>query len=489
MKAMIKLITMPKQIQARAFSIPAPNEPAFLQQVMMYFEEASANLQGKVSKDVMEVIKNPRTTIKFSFPLLRDNGTIECLTAYRSQHSYHRMPCKGGIRYAIDVDMNEVEALAALMTYKTACCDVPFGGAKGGIKIDPSKYSEGEMERVTRRYTIELAKRAFIGPSVDVPAPDMGTGGKHMAWMKDTFQTLYGDKEINSAGCVTGKPLSQGGIDGRPEATGLGVFYSTRHLLMNRKFCMAHNIPMGLEGKTAIVQGCGNVGSWAARFFSKNGVTIKGIIEHNSAIYSNSGINVEDAIAYWNAHKTFEGFQNAEVKLDDPMSLLAHQCDILIPAAIEKSINKENAHKIQAKLIAEGANGPVTFDAHKILCNRNIVAIPDMLCNAGGVIVSYFEWLKNIEHIRLGRLTKGWEAKTKRELIKLMRKNQDIDLESIKGPSEKDIVYTALEEVITNATDDVINYSLSNKKNLRISAFELVIQKIAKVYSEAGITI
>lgn len=385
--------------------------------------------------------------------------------------------------------MNEVEALAALMTYKTACCDIPFGGSKGGIKIDPSKYSEAEIERVTRRYTIELAKRAFIGPSVDVPAPDMGTSGKHMAWMKDTFQTLYGDKEINSAGCVTGKPLSQGGIDGRPEATGLGVFYSTRHLLMNRKFCMAHNLSMGLEGKTAIVQGFGNVGSWAARFFSRNGVTIKGVIEHNSAIFSPSGIDVESALNYWNANKSFVGIQGYEVITDNPMKVLTNQCDILIPAAIEKSINKGNAHQIQAKLIAEGANGPVTYDAHKILCQRNIVAIPDMLCNAGGVIVSYFEWLKNIEHIRLGRLTKGWETKSKREVIKLMRKSQDVDLESFKGPSEKDIVYTALEEVITSATDDVINYSLENKKNLRISAFELVIKKIAKVYQEAGITI
>ena len=489
MRSLVNGLFKARTTLCRPFSIPAPDEPAFLEQVTMYYDEASNNLKGKIGQDLMEVIKNPRTTIKFSLPLKRDDGTIEVLTAYRCQHSYHKMPCKGGIRYAMDVDMNEVEALAALMTYKTACCDVPFGGGKGGIKLDPSKYSEEELERITRRYTVELAKRGFIGPSIDVPAPDMGTGSKHMAWMKDTYQTLYGDRNINAAGCVTGKPMSQGGIDGRPEATGLGVFYSTRHLLLNRKFCEAKNIPMGLEGKTAIVQGCGNVGSWAARFFSQNGVTIRGIIERNSAIHNINGIKVEDAIAYWNANKTFKGFPGCEVILDDPMEVLTNPCDILIPAAIEKSINKGNAHRIKAKLIAEGANGPVTFDAHKILCDRNIVAIPDMLCNAGGVIVSYFEWLKNIEHIRLGRLTKGWEAKSKKELIKLMKKNPDIDLDSLKGPSEKDIVYTALEEVITTATDDIMSYALENNKNLRISAFETVICKIAKVYQECGITI
>jgi len=480
----LKTITRARMI--RPFAIPAPDEPAFLEQVMMFFNDASKGL--KIGADTLELIKTPKTTIKFSIPLRRDNGSLECLTAYRCQHSYHRMPCKGGIRYAMDVDLNEVEALAALMTYKTACCDVPFGGAKGGIKIDVKKYSEAEIERVTRRYTIELAKKGFIGPSVDVPAPDMGTSGKHMAWMKDTFQVLYGDKEINSAGCVTGKPLSQGGIDGRPEATGLGVFYTTRHLLNSTKYCEAFGLEKGLNNKTAIIQGFGNVGSWAAKFFYDAGTTILGVTEWNSAVYNKNGLNIPELLAYWGKNKTFKGYENAEVILENPMCLLTRECDILVPSAIEKSINKGNAKDLKCKIISEGANGPTTFDAQKIIDEKNILVIPDMLCNAGGVIVSYFEWLKNIEHVRLGRLIKGWEAKKYKEIIAVTGakvKNAD----QFKGPTEKDIVYTALEEVICSAADDVFNYAINNKTTTRKAAYCVTINKIAQVYKDAGITI
>jgi glutamate dehydrogenase (NAD(P)+) len=478
--------TFAKVRMARPFSIPAPDEPAFLEQVMLYFNDAAKTL--KIGQDILEVIKTPKTTIKFSIPLRRDDGSLECLTAYRCQHSYHKMPCKGGIRYAPDVDLNEVEALAALMTYKTACCDVPFGGGKGGIRFNPKNYSEAEIERVTRRYTIELAKKGFIGPSVDVPAPDMGTGGKHMAWMKDTFQVLYGDKEINSAGCVTGKPLSQGGIDGRPEATGLGVFYTVRHLLQNKKFYEHFGLEGGLKNKTAIVQGFGNVGSWACKFFSEAGTKILGIIEYNSAVYNQNGLNIPELLEYWGKHKTFQGYGNAEVILDNPMSLLTRECDILIPSAIEKSINKGNAANLKCKVIAEGANGPTTFDAQKIIDTKPITVVPDMLCNAGGVIVSYFEWLKNIEHVRLGRLIKGWEAKKYKEIIKVTGANVK-NADTFRGPTEKDIVYTALEEVICSAADDVFNYAINHKTTTRKAAYCVTINKIAQVYKDAGITI
>lgn len=476
---------------ARFFAVPGANEPNFIEQTNQYFNQAAAWLLEThpkvVSKDLLEFIKVPKTVLKLNIPLRRDNGSIEVIEAYRSQHSFHRVPVKGGIRYSDDVEQQEVEALAALMTFKTACSDVPFGGAKGGVKINPKKYSERELERVTRRYALELAKRGFLGAAIDVPAPDMNTGGREMTWIKDTYSYIYGQNDVNAAACITGKPLNQGGIDGRPEATGLGTFYGVRHLLKNAEFCEQYGFTRGLKDKTVIIQGFGNVGSWAHKFFQEEGSKVIGIVEHNSAVYCEEGLDQADLLKYWSKNKSFKGYSKGEVVVDDPNSVMYKKCDVFVPAAIEKSINKDNCGKFNCKLIAEAANGPMTFAAQQHFDKAGVVVVPDLLINAGGVIVSYFEWLKGLEHVRLGRLTKGWEKKSKKELGTLLGISGD-KIEKLEGPTEKNIVYTALEEIMTSSCDAVFNYSKKHNLTLRVAAYAQTILKIVQTYKEAGTT-
>lgn len=477
---------------ARCFSVPGATEPSFIEQVNMYFEEAVKHLTkvnpAAAPADLLEYVKAPKTVIKFNMPLKRDNGKIEVIEAYRAQHSYHRVPCKGGIRYAADVDQQEVEALAALMTFKNACNDVPFGGAKGGIKINPKNYSVHELERITRRYALELSKKGFLGASIDVPAPDMGSGGREMSWIKDTYSYVYGQNDVNAAACITGKPLNQGGIDGRPEATGLGTFYGVRELMSHKEFCDQYGTTMGLKDKTVIIQGFGNVGSWAHKFFQEEGAIVTGIIEYNSAVYDESGLDQKDLLEYWQAKKTFAGYRKGTVYTSNPMDVMYKKCDILIPAAIEKSINKDNMTKINTTVIAEAANGPMTFAAQKYFDTKNVAVVPDLLINAGGVIVSYFEWLKGLEHVRLGRLTKGWERKSRKELGRIIGVPEE-KLNKLEGPTEKNIVYTALEEIMCTSCQNVLKYSLEHKVNLRVAAYAQTIAKIVQTYKEAGVTI
>ena len=487
---MIKGANLAKPM-ARCFSIPGADEPNFIEQVNLYFNQAGQHLMevnpNAVSKDLLEFIKAPKTVIKFNMPLRRDNGSLEVIEAYRAQHSYHRVPCKGGIRYAQDVDQQEVEALAALMTFKTACSDIPFGGAKGGVKINPKKYSERELERVTRRYALELAKKGFLGAAIDVPAPDMGTGGREMSWIKDTYSYIYGQNDVNAAACITGKPLNQGGIDGRPEATGLGVFYGTRFLMNNKEFVAKYNTTLGLAGKTVIIQGFGNVGSWAHKFFQEEGSKVTGIIEFNSGVFNEEGLDQADLLNYWTKHKTFVGYTKAQVFEKDAMEIMYKPCDILIPAAVEKSMNKANMEKFQTKVIAEAANGPMTFAAQQHFDRQGVAVLPDLMINAGGVIVSYFEWLKGLEHVRLGRLTKGWERKSKKELGTLLGVSMD-KIEKLEGPSEKNIVYTALEEIMCTTSLAVFEYSQKYNVSLRVAGYAQTIAKIAQTYKEAGTT-
>ena len=480
-----------KPAVARCFAVPGADEPSFIEQTNLYFNQAAGHLlevsPALVTKDLLEVIKAPKTVIKFNMTLRRDNGTLEVIEAYRAHHSYHRVPCKGGIRYAPDVDQQEVEALAALMTFKTACSDIPFGGSKGGVKINPKNYSERELERITRRYALELAKKGFLGAAIDVPAPDMNTGGREMSWIKDTYSYIYGQNDVNAAACITGKPLNQGGIDGRPEATGLGTFYGVRHLMNNADFVKQYNTTLGLKDKTVIIQGYGNVGSWAHKFFEEEGSKVTGIIEYNSAVFCEEGLNQPDLHAYWLKNKTFVGYTKATVFEKDAMEVMYKKCDILIPAAIEKSINKSNMGKINAKIIAEAANGPMTFAAQQHFDKLGVAVVPDLLINAGGVIVSYFEWLKGLEHVRLGRLSKGWERKSKKELASLLGIT-GAKLDKLEGPTEKNIVYTALEEIMCSSCDNVFNYSKKFNVSLRIAGYAQTIAKIAQTYREAGTT-
>ena len=370
------------------------------------------------------------------------------------------------------------------MSYKAACTDVPFGGAKGGICINPKKYTPGELERATRRYTVELCKKGFIGPSVDVPAPDMGTGPREMAWMKDTYQTIYGEMDINSSGICTGKPLSQGGLEGREEAPGLGVFFGVNLLYLDGGFCRAVGSDTGLGGKRVIVQGFGTMGSSVARFFYEAGAIITGVIETNSGVYNSEGLDIPALTTHFKQNNTLHGFQSpCEDLTHNFQSILEKECDILIPSASERSINIKNAEHLKCKVIAEAANGPVTFQAAEILHKKGIQIIPDILINAGGIVVSYFEWLKNLEHARLGRLIKGWDIRSREQVAQVVEREDFVFL----GPGEKDIVYTALEEVMCSSTKDVWDYALEKGITMRRAAFVLSISKIANVYLDAGI--
>jgi glutamate dehydrogenase (NAD(P)+) len=339
--------------------------------VKQNFEMAAEHTN--VPKDVLGLITACNSIVRVSFPLRRDDGRIETIAGYRAQHSHHRLPCKGGIRFSTEVDLQEVEALASLMTYKCAVVDVPFGGAKGGVCINPREYSVNELEMITRRYTMELHKYGFIGPARDVPAPDVGTGSREMGWIKDTYTSLFGENDFAAAACVTGKPLSQGGIQGRTEATGLGLFFAARDFLSTESFARAHNFAPGIKDKTVVVQGFGNVGYYASVFLTQmGGAKVVGVVEYNSAVFNPAGLDVEALKEYQKVKGTLLGFPGATKELPAATALqgLEEPCDILVPAALEKQINKENAARIKAKIIVEGANGPVTPMAESILAQK-----------------------------------------------------------------------------------------------------------------------
>eukprot|EP00742_Colponemidia_sp_Colp-10_P000053 GILJ01000059.1.p1 GENE.GILJ01000059.1~~GILJ01000059.1.p1 ORF type:complete len:540 (+),score=110.88 GILJ01000059.1:222-1622(+) len=462
--------------------------------VKIFFDRAAKHTT--MDKGLLEVIKGCNSVLRVSFPLRRKDGTITHITGYRAQHKHHRLPCKGGIRYGVHVDLQEVEALASLMTYKCAVVDVPYGGAKGGIRLDASQFSVDELENITRRYTLELSKKGFIGPAIDVPGPDMGTGAREMAWMKDTYTMLYGNTDINAQGCVTGKPFSQGGIEGRTEATGLGVFYGLREFLSNKETMKNIGLTPGIKGKKIVVQGFGNVGYWACKFLAQAGGIVTAVVEHDGAIFNSNGIN-PDAL---NAHRmknkgSILGFEGAERETTDAASGMEEPCDILIPAAIEKSVNKENAPRLQCKILCEAANGPTTPFAEDILEKRGVLIMPDLLMNAGGVTVSYFEWLKNISHVRFGRMTKKWEEHSKQRLINLLEsrlapgESRDAVAEAaaLLGPSERDIVYSGLEETMINAVNQTRETAIRLGVNYRTAAYYNALTKIEQCYKDGGL--
>ena len=458
-------------------------EPSFLEQVQLYFDEAAKYVKGRPG--ALELMKYCQTTAAFALPLVRDDGRVEIVQAFRVHHSYHKMPCKGGIRYAPDVDTQEVQALATLMTFKLAVADIPFGGAKGGIRINPRLYSPAELERLTRRYTIELCKRSMIGPAIDVPATDMGTNSQMMAWMVDTYTKLYGNKDINASAVVTGKPLSLGGIDGRTEATGLGVYFGIKELLGNDKFCAKYKFTKGVEDKRVVIQGLGNVGYWAAKFIHEAKAKVVGVVEYNSAIYNPDGLDIPAVATHFRTKGTLQGFPGAKEEYDATKKeeVMYKECDILVPAALEKVITKLNVDKIKARMIAEGANGPTTYLAQKVLDTKQIPVVPDFVLNIGGVTVSYFEWLKGLQHANLGRLTKGWEEQAQTEMLKLLGKEGTY---TPKGATEKDIVYTALEEIMSTSIRDVFELSEKMNVSLRIAAFVIGLNRVLKCYDDAG---
>lgn len=465
-------------------------EPRFLEMVLEYIDLAASHTQ--ISKDWIEVYKRCDTTLKINIPLIRDNGKVEFISAYRAQHKRHRLPTKGGTRYAPDVELQEVEALASLMTFKCAVVDLPYGGAKGGIRINPRDYSAREIETLTRRYTVELAKKGFIGAAIDVPGPDMGTGEREMTWMKDSYQFFVGHQDINASACCTGKMLSNGGIRGRTEATGLGVYYVMREFAKDAKIMEKAGLPAGLKDKTFIVQGFGNVGYWASKFLVEDGAKLIGVVEFDGSVYDPNGIDPDALNKYKQEKGTIHGFADQNFKDD---SVLYMPCDFLIPAAKEKALNKENAHKIQCKILAEAANGPTTRNAEKILEQNGIMIWPDILCNAGGVTVSYFEWLKNLEHVRPGRLIRRWEEKGKYSLLAIIAEKTGVahDLSadqrhSLRGPSELDIVYSGLEEIMCTAVQETIATAKRLNVSYRIAVYVNALNKLHIVYQDSGIS-
>ena len=427
-----------------------------------------------------------------NFPFVRGN-TYEVVRAWRVEHSHHKLPVKGGIRYAANADEDEVKALASLMTYKCAIVDVPFGGAKGAIAINPKEYSVEQLERITRRYTAELIKKNFIGPGVDVPAPDYGTGPREMAWIADTYGA-YHPGQIDAIGCVTGKPVTQGGIRGRKEATGRGVFFGTREFCSIREDMAKLGLEPGLAGKRVIVQGLGNVGYYSAKFFQDAGATIVGLAEYEGAIYSEKGLDLEKVVKHRKDTGSILHFPGAE-NITETTKALELPCDILVPAALENQITAKNAGRIQAKIIAEGANGPTTFDADQILVQRNIAVLPDLYLNAGGVTVSYFEWLKNLSHVRFGRMEKRFEEMSAQRLLGAIEKSTGKRIAEeerkviAKGADEEDLVNSGLEETMITAYHQIRQIRLQNSQvpDLRTAAFINAINKISVSYMELGI--
>lgn len=467
------------------------NEYSFFQSVEKSFDKASKFT--KWEKGILEQIKACNSIYSMRFPVKMDDGRIEVIEAYRIQHSQHKSPCKGGIRFSLAVNQDEVMALAALMTYKCAIVNVPFGGAKGGIKISPRSLSAYELEKITRRYTAELVKKNFIGPGIDVPAPDYGTGEREMAWIVDTYQSLK-PGEIDAAGCVTGKPISLGGVRGRKEATGLGVFYGVREVCLMPDVMMKQGLEVGIENKNVIVQGLGNVGYYSAKFFRENGAKVIAIAEYEGAIYNENGLNEEEVFQHRKATGSILNFPGAK-NIEKSSDALELACDILIPAALENVIDANNAPKIKAKIIGEAANGPLTPEADEIFAKKGILVIPDMYLNAGGVTVSYFEWLKNLSHVRYGRLEKRF---TENANINILNQIEELTgkkvTESEKniiahGPDEIDLVHSGLEETMITATREIMQIWKDNPSipDMRTAAYVCAIDKVGTSYAELGI--
>lgn len=464
-------------------------ERSFYKNVLHYFDEAAKHV--KVSKGLLAQIKACNSVYKMTFPV-KLGKEVKVVEAYRVQHSHHKLPTKGGIRFNSHVNQDEVMALAALMTFKCAIVDVPFGGAKGGININPYDMSEADLEKITRRYTVELIKKGFIGAGIDVPAPDMGTGKREMAWILDTYQTMKPD-DISTYGCVTGKPISQGGIRGREEATGLGVYYGLKEACRHEDDMKELGLRTGIKGKTVVVQGLGNVGYYAARFLEDAGAKIIAVAEYEGAVYNPNGVDIQKLKKHWkntNKYSTYKGGKPIENK-----DALALECDILIPAAMENVITRENMKSIKAKIIGEASNGPITPNAHEYLAKKGVMIIPDLYLNAGGVTVSYFEWLKNLSHVRFGRMEKRFDEYAYTKIVGTIEKQTKKSLsdkkrsELVQGPDEIDLVYSGLEETMVSSYRQIRNKMKRSKNitDLRTSAYACSIEKIAESYDWMGI--
>ena len=466
-------------------------QASFYQSVQTNFEKAAA--LSKLPKGLVAQIGACNAVYQMRFPVKIGNE-YQVIEAYRVQHSHHRLPTKGGIRFSHLVNQEEVMALASLMTYKCAIVNVPFGGAKGGVKISTRKYNAEQLEKITRRYTVELVRKNFIGPGIDVPAPDYGTGSREMAWILDTYSQLR-NGELDAAACVTGKPTSQNGIQGRTEATGRGVYYAIRELLNDEKEMAKVGKEVGTAGKTVVIQGLGNVGSYTGMICSQEGdMKVIAVSEIEGTIVNQKGIDIAKLVKYRKSKGSIIGFPGTK-KMKERNDWVGIDCDVLIPAALESQINKKNVKQVKARIIAEAANGPVTSDAAKVLLKKGVIILPDMFANAGGVTVSYFEWLKNLSHIRFGRMEKRFDERSYTNLVnkvevmtgKTISKKERTLL--TKGADEVDLVRSGLEETMIDAYHEIAT-QLRRKKSVtdwRTAAFLVALEKVANDYTTMGI--
>ena len=472
-------------------------EPSFRESVDLMFNRASKLMDLSPGLEQKIRVCNSTYTVRFG---VRLRGKIETFTGYRSVHSEHMEPVKGGIRYALSVNQDEVEALAALMTYKCALVETPFGGSKGGLCIDPRQWDEHELEQITRRFAYELIKRDLIHPAQNVPAPDMGTGEREMAWIADQYKRMN-TTDINGNACVTGKPIAMGGIQGRTEATGRGVQFALREFFRHPEDVAKAGLSGQLEGKRVIVQGLGNVGYHAAKFLSEeDGCKVVAVIERDGALLDPKGLEIEAVRQHMNRNGGhLAGYPGAK-HVADGAAVLEEACDILIPAAMEGVINLGNAARINAPLIIEAANGPITFGADEILRQKGCVIIPDMYANAGGVTVSYFEWVKNLSHIRFGRMQRRAEEARSRLLVEeLERLSSDQGLgwtlaegfkeKFLQGSDELALVRSGLDDTMRTAYQAMreIWHSRQDVEDLRVAAYIVSIGRVAATYRSKGL--
>jgi glutamate dehydrogenase (NAD(P)+) len=475
----------------------ASGEPSFRESVDLMFNRAAKLMDLSPGLEQKIRVCNSTYTVRFG---VRLRGKIETFTGYRSVHSEHMEPVKGGIRFALSVNQDEVEALAALMTYKCALVETPFGGSKGGLCIDPRQWDEHELEQITRRFAYELIKRDLIHPAQNVPAPDMGTGEREMAWIADQYMRMN-TTDINGRACVTGKPPHAGGIQGRVEATGRGVQYALREFFRHKEDVAKAGLTGTLDGKRVIVQGLGNVGFHAAKFLSEeDGCKIVAVIERDGALLDPKGLDIEDIRQWMTGHGgLLAGYPNAS-HVADGAAVLEEPCDILIPAALEGVIHKGNAERIKAPLIIEAANGPITFGADEILRKKGCVIIPDMYANAGGVTVSYFEWVKNLSHIRFGRMQRRAEEARSRLIVEeLERLSNDQQLGWTLSPDFKEKFLTGSDELalVRSGLDDTMRtayqsmrevwHSRNDVEDLRVAAYIVSISRVAQTYRSKGL--
>ena len=465
-------------------------KPTFLENVEMMVNDTIDCI--KIDSNISKILKTCRSVIQLKFPV-KIKGEINIFHGWRAVHSNHRLPVKGGLRYSTDVNQGEIEALASLMTFKCALVDVPFGGAKGGLLIDPKKYDEESLERITKKFARELIRRGYLSPARDVPAPDVGTSQREMGWILDAYKSSRPD-DINHVACVTGKSVNHGGIKGRLEATGRGVCEALKEFFRHPDEVSKANIGNpNLNDQRIIIQGFGNVGLHSAKSLFATGAKIIGIAEKDGAIFNKEGINIIELEEYKQGKKTILGFPNTKT-IDVSSDLLTYDCDILIPAALENVITLKNVDNIKAKIICEAANGPVSYRADKKLKSRGTIIIPDIYANAGGVTVSYFEWIRNISHIRMGRLHKRYEEDRGEVILKALEQispnklSQDLTNQLVHGANEEDIIASGLEDTMRVSFQEILEMkSAYNLDDYRMAAYAIALKKIEKSYLELGI--